>query len=73
MLQLDRTVSGDLIDMANGGSLVPVDEIQSSEPYFVRNGLEINAEVDGGEFYLDNGFCTYFEGGADYSRILLGN
>lgn len=68
VLQLDRTVSGDLIDMANGGSLVPVDEIQSSEPYFVRNGLEINAEVDGGEFYLDNGFCTYFEGGADYSR-----
>ena len=38
-LQLDCTVSGDLIDSVNGGTLLPVEGIQSSEPYFTRNGL----------------------------------
>ena len=30
-LQLDRTVSGDLMDVTNGGSLFPVEGIQSQE------------------------------------------
>ena len=38
-LQLDRTVSGDLIDSVNDIVLFPVEEIQSSVPYFTRNGL----------------------------------
>ena len=37
-LQLDFTVSGDLMDLTNGGSLFPVEAIQSSVPYFTRNG-----------------------------------
>ena len=37
-LQLDLTVSGDLMDLTNGGSLFPVEAIQSSVPYFTRNG-----------------------------------
>ena len=51
-LQLDRTVSGDLMDVTNGGSLFPVEGIQSQEPYFTRNGLEINAAVEMGTFLL---------------------
>ncbi len=47
-LQLDRTVSGDLIDSVNGGTLLPVEGIQSQEPYFTRNSLEINAAVERG-------------------------
>ena len=59
VLQLDRTVSGDLMDIANGGALFPVEGIQSSEPYFSRNGLEINAQTDAGTYLLANGVCTY--------------
>lgn len=58
-LQLDRTVSGDLLDITNGGSLFPVEGIQSSEPYFTRNGLEINAVVERGTFLLEDGVCSY--------------
>ncbi len=66
-LQLDRTVSGDLIDSVNNGTLLPVEGIQSSEPYFTRNGLEINAAVEMGTFLLEDGVCSYFGLGDGYS------
>lgn len=59
VLQLDRTVSGDLMDVVNGGSLLPVEGIQSSAPYFTRNGLEINAAMDMGTFLLKDGTCSF--------------
>lgn len=67
MMQLDRAVSGDLLDGENGGVLVPVDSIQSNVPYFTRNGLEINAEMDNGTYLLENGVCTYANLGDGYS------
>ena len=67
VLQLDRTVSGDLMDIANGGSLFPVEGIQSSEPYFPRNGLEINAAVEKGTFLLEGGVCSYSGLGDGYN------
>ena len=67
VLQLDRTVSGDLMDIANGGSLFPVEAIQSSEPCFSRNGLELNAAVEMGTFLLKNGVCAYSGLGDGYS------
>ena len=66
-LQLDRTVSGDLIDSVNGGTLLPVEGIQSSEPYFTRNGLEINAAVEMGTFLLEDGVCSYSGLGDGYN------
>ena len=66
-LQLDRTVSGDLIDSVNNGTLLPVEGIQSSEPYFTRNGLEINAAVEMGTFLLEDGVCSYSGLGDGYS------
>lgn len=66
-LQLDRTVSGDLIDSVNGGTLLPVEGIQSSEPYFTRNGLEINAAVERGTFLLTDGVCSYSGLGDGYN------
>ena len=66
-LQLDRTVSGDLIDSVNGGTLLPVDGIQSQEPYFTRNGLEINAAVEMGTFPLEDGVCSYSGLGDGYN------
>lgn len=66
-LQLDRTVSGDLIDSVNGGMLLPVEGIQSSEPYFTRNGLEINAAAEMGTFLLEDGVCSYSGLGDGYS------
>ena len=66
-LQLDRTVSGDLIDSVNGGTLIPVEGIQSSEPYFTRNGLEINAAVERGTFLLEDGVCSYSGLGDGYN------
>lgn len=68
VLQLDRTVSGDLMDIANDGSLFPVEAIQSSVPYFTRNGLEINAAMDMGTFLLEDGVCNYSGLGDGYSR-----
>ena len=68
VLQLDRTVSGDLMDIANDGSLFPVEAIQSSAPYFTRNGLEINAAMDMGTFLLEDGVCNYSGLGDGYSR-----
>lgn len=68
VLQLDRTVSGDLVDMANDGSLIPVEAIQSNAPYFTRNGLEMNAVTDMGTFFLENGVCNYSGLGDGYSR-----
>lgn len=67
VMQLDRTVSGDLIDSVNGGTLIPVEEIQSSEPYFTRNGLEINAAMDTGTILLENGVCSYSGLGDGYN------
>lgn len=66
-LQLDRTVSGDLIDSVNGGTLLPVEGIQSQEPYFARNGLEINAAVEMGTFLLEDGVCSYSGLGDGYN------
>ena len=66
-LQLDRTVSGDLIDTVNGGSLFPVEGIQSQAPYFTRNGLEINAATEMGTFLLENGVCSYSGLGDGYN------
>ena len=66
-LQLDRTVSGDLMDVTNGGSLFPVEGIQSQEPYFTRNGLEINAAVEMGTFPLEDGVCSYSGLGDGYN------
>ena len=67
-LQLDLTVSGDLMDLTNGGSLFPVEAIQSSVPYFTRNGLEMNAEVELGTFLLANGASSYSGKGNGYRR-----
>ena len=67
VLQLDRTVRGDLIDTVNGGTLLPVEGIQSSEPYFTRNGLGLNAGVEMGTFLLENGVCSYSGLGDGYS------
>lgn len=66
-LQLDRTVSGDLIDGVNGGTLLPVEGIQSQEPYFTRNGLAINAAVEMGTFLLEDGVCSYAGLGDGYN------
>ena len=66
-LQLIRTVSGDLIDSVNGGTLLPVESIQSSEPYFSQNGLAINAAVEMGTFLLENGVCSYSGLGDGYN------
>lgn len=66
-LQLDRTVSGDLIDSVNGGTLLPVEGIQSKEPYFTRNGLAINAAVEMGTFLLKDGVCSYAGLGDGYN------
>ena len=66
-LQLDRTVSGDLIDSVNGGTLVPADKIESCVPYFTRNGFEINAAVDAGTYLLKNGACSYYNLGKNYT------
>ena len=66
-LQLDRTVSGDLIDSVNNGTLLPVEGIQSQEPYFARNGLEINAAVERGTFLLEDGVCSYSGLGDGYN------
>ena len=67
-LQLDFTVSGDLMDLTNGGSLFPVEAIQSSVSYFTRNGLEMNAEVELGTFLLANGASSYSGEGNGYRR-----
>ena len=66
-LQLDRTVSGDLIDSVNGGTLLPVEGIQSQEPYFTRNGIESNAAVEMGTFPLEDGVCSYSGLGDGYN------
>ena len=66
-LQLDRTVSGDLIDSVNGGTLLPVEGLQSQEPYFTRNGIEINAAVERGTFLLEDGVCSYSGLGDGYN------
>ena len=66
-LQLIRTVSGDLIDSVNGGTLLSVEGIQSGEPYFSKNGLAINAAVEMGTFLLENGVCSYSGLGDGYN------
>lgn len=66
-LRLDRTDDGELTDSENGGLLLPVEEIMSTEPYFSRCGLEINAEMDMGSYLLENGVCCYSGLGDGYS------
>ena len=41
--------------------------IQSQEPYFARNGLEINAAVEMGTFLLEDGVCSYSGLGDGYN------
>lgn len=67
MLQLDRTVSGDLIDSVNDTFLFPAKEIESIAAYFPRNGLEINAAMDQGTYLLENGVSSYQNEGDGYS------
>ena len=67
VLRLDRTDDGELTDSENGGLLLPVEEIMSTEPYFSRCGLEINAEMDMGSYLLENGVCCYSGLGDGYS------
>ena len=50
------------------GILFPVEAIQSSVPYFTRNGLEMNAEVELGTFLLTNGASSYSGEGNGYRR-----
>lgn len=59
VMQLDVTVSGDLLDSANGGSLHPVEAIVPMAAAFERNGLAINCIVDGGTYLIPNGVCSY--------------
>lgn len=61
-LWLDRTVSGDLLDNENNGMFVPATSIESRVPYFTRYGLEINAEVDAGIYWMDKGVCSFATG-----------
>ena len=49
------------------GTLLPVEGIQSQEPYFARNGLEINAAVERGTFLLEDGVCSYSGLGDGYN------
>ena len=67
VMQLDLSVSGDHLDSENNGILVPVDSIRSQEPYFTRNGLEINAKMDKGTYLLKNGVCSYANLGDGYN------
>ena len=68
VLQLDRAGNGDLLDSENDGMLVPVDSIQSSVPYFSRNGLEINAAVDAGTYWMEDGFGSFSGGDQFHSK-----
>lgn len=65
-MQLYRAESGELIDSESGDIFVPADSIQSSEPYFTSNGLQINAAVGRGSFLLKNGVCSYVNLGENY-------
>ena len=51
----------------SGGSFFPAEGFQSSEPYFTRNGLEINAAAELGTFLLENGVCSYSGFGDGYN------
>jgi len=53
-VSIEEEGRGDLIEPEE-----PVEDLQSSEPYFSRNGLEINAQADAGTYLLPNGVCTY--------------
>lgn len=67
VMQLDFAVSGDLLDGQNNGTLVPTDKIESRVPYFTRNGFEINAAVDAGTYLLEDGACSYYNLGKNYT------
>ena len=66
-MRLDVAVSGDLLDGENNGTLVPASKIESRVPYFTRYGLEINAAVDAGTYLLENGVCSYYNLGKNYT------
>lgn len=82
VLQLIRTVSGDLIDSVNEGTLVPVEAIEAVKapevtevteeeiPYFTEQGLSINALPNEGIYQLDNGVCSYSGSGVGYNTDL---
>ena len=40
-------------------STVAVGDALSSQPYFTKNGLQINAAVEMGTFLLEDGVCSY--------------
>lgn len=66
VMQLDCSGSDCLTDTVNGGMLIPADSIQPRVPYFTRYGLEINAEMDKGTYWLKNGVCSYSSNGTGY-------
>ena len=68
VMQLDFAVSGDLLDVENNGTLVRAAGIQSAVPYFTRNGLEINALVDAGTYWMEDGVCSYAAGDQFHSK-----
>lgn len=55
VMQLDLSVSGDLLDGETGGVLVPAESFQ----YFTRHGLEINAAMGMGTYLIEDGFGSY--------------
>ena len=57
----------DLSTVTISGSLFPAEGVQSSEPYFTQNGLEINAAAELGTFLLENGVCSYSGLGDGYN------
>lgn len=68
VLQLDCSMSDCLIDCEDGSTLVPADRIQSLMPYFTRYGLEINALVDAGTYWMEDGFGSFSGGDQFHSK-----
>lgn len=68
VLELFRTVSGDLIDDTNDGYLVPAEAIESQVPEFERHGLARNASMDEETYLLKNGVSNYYGAGKGYQR-----
>ena len=67
-MRLDFAVSGDLLDVENNGTLGRAGSIQSTVPYFTRYGLEINALVDAGTYWMEDGFGSFSGGDQFHSK-----
>lgn len=68
VMYLDRSESGELMDILTGGALLPVEEIRSQAAYFERNGLDIEGRVDQGTYLLEGGVSSYVGLGEGYNR-----